>query len=265
MTCWLVGTPAPALTPSVARRSLKLGQDYLDLLAKYHRDSDIYLGINYGSAPEWVDMVWHSELNIRFGLVPKDRHINSDVAGFIEALSQLKASGKTYDVIWFAHTKGASYKSFNTSRSVRDNFEQNFWSQRAVVEKLFRDHPHIGLVGNELLVNKYEDHNTASARLAEFYPFQCQSIGYFVVGTYYAMRGSVVHEFIDRCHSDFFRKNLETDLRFHRWFFESGFNCVSDRMGYEPYWLNTAQDHFITELEKWRRDKEHHKPTAYDW
>ncbi len=249
----------------VPRRSLELGRYYLNLLEKYHCDSDIYLGINYGSAPEWVDLVWRSKLNIRFGLVPKDRHINSDVAGFIEALSQLRTSGKTYDVIWFAHTKGASYKNFKASRTVREHFEQNFWSQRASVEKLFRDFPNIGLVGNELLVNKYEDHNTASARLTEFYPFKYKSIGYFVVGTYYAMRGSVVHEFIDRCHPDFFRKNLEADLGFHRWFFESGFNCISDRMGYEPFWLNTAQDLFVKELEMWRKDKEHHKPTAYDW
>lgn len=249
----------------IPRKSLKLGQYYLDILSKYHRDSDIYLGVNYGSDAKWVELVWHSRLNIHFGLVPRNKHVNSDVAGFIEALQQLKNSGRKYDVIWFAHSKGASYKNFKASLPFREHYETDFWSKRAVVEKIFAENPQVGLVGNELLVNRHEMHNAHAERLTELYPFKYQPIGYFVVGTYYAMRGELVHEFIERCNPDFFRKNLVDDLGFSRWFFEACFNCVSDRMGYEPRWLNRAQDLFLKELEKWRANKSHHKPTAYPW
>lgn len=249
----------------IPKKSLKLGEYYLDILAKYHPTSDIYLGINYGSDSEWVEKVWRSRLKIHFGLVPRDLHIDSDVAGFIQALLQLKESGKKYDIVWFAHSKGASYKNFKASLPFRKHYETQFWSQRPKVERMFRENPNVGLIGNELLVNKHEMHNQHAERLTELYPFKYKHIGYFVVGTYYAMRGDLVHEFIERCNPDFFRKNLVTELGFSRWFFEACFNCISDRMGYEPMWLNTAQDHFLTELGKWRTNKKRHHPSAYNW
>ncbi len=249
----------------IPKKSIKLGKYYLDTLAKYHRDSDIYLGINYGSAPEWVDLAWKSELNIHLGLAPRHKHVNSDVAGFVEGLNQLRNSGKKYDVIWFAHTKGASYRNFKASQPFRDHFEKNFWSKREEIEHIFAKQKNIGVVANELMINRYMEHNRDTNRLSEFYPFKYQTIGYFVVSTYFAMRGSVVHEFIDHGNPDFFRKNLVSELGFSRWFFEANFHAISDRMGYEPLWLNTAQDKFLIELEKWRKDKVHHKATPFLW
>lgn len=249
----------------VPEASLRLGRYYLKTLRRYHAETDIYMGINHGSSPAWMERVRQSGLKIAYGLVPKARHINSDAAGFIEALRLLKQSAEHYDTIWFAHTKGASYNNFNRSRSTRNYYEQHFWSQQERMEQVLLSEPATGLVASKIMINRAQLHNDHSDRLAEFYPFPFRSIGYFVVETFYVMRGSVVHEFLDRCPASFFNQNLVDDLGFDRWFFEAVFVSICDRMGCEPRALDEAQDLFLQALERWRRDKSGYRATAHAW
>jgi hypothetical protein len=71
--------------------------------------------------------------------------------------------------------------------------------------------------------------------LGRLFPFARPNLQrYFCVGTFYAMKGFLLHRFLHGCDAAFFEKNLVTELGADRYFFEQLFPNVAWRQGFHP-------------------------------
>ena len=250
----------------IPEKSLALGSMWLGILRKHFSNDQVYIGDNFQSCDAWKSTLDFAKFPYR--KVPEKFHIDSDVSGFMEALKQLKESKDKFDLVWFLHTKGSS-RDANYALPFFNHFSTNLFDKKKDIERAFKNNPTVGLIGNNLVINRYQVHNDNSMRMEEFYPFKCKPIGYFVMHTFYVMRGDVVHEFIHNCDPRFFEKNLVIELGYDRWFFEANFCAISDRMGKDCLAMNCQaspqHDFMMTKMQEWKKDSVNYTPEIFDW
>jgi hypothetical protein len=206
--------------------ALAIATEYLSVLERCFADCDVYVGINSGSITEWERLLRASPLRVRVGTVEPRLAVDSDVSGFQKALELMRDEGRTYDLVWFGHTKGAT----RDEPALRRQIIGDFFMRRERISRLFR-HPRVGAFGHDATA---ADLAAADTHMDAVFPFPYRSIGTFYLFTFYVLRGSIVKTFLDGCSEDFFTKNLVSDLGFDRYFFERDFGRLCDRFGYYP-------------------------------
>jgi hypothetical protein len=208
--------------------ALSIAVEFLRLFERDFADCDVYVGINTGSLPEWERALADSPLRVRVGKVAPRLSVDSDAAGFQKALELMRDEGRSYDLVWFGHTKGAT----SNNPALRQRLIGDFYLERERISRAFR-HPRVGSFGHDVSYSEVLpqiDARVDSEILAMPYP----SIGIFYLHTFYVMRGSIIRQFLEHCSEEFFSKNLVSDLGFDRYFFERDFPRLADRSGYYP-------------------------------
>lgn len=249
----------------VPKDKLWLGKAYLDIIDTVFPKTPVLIGDSHGSCEEWWMPLANSGRLI--GKSDARFNIDSDAEGFMECLRMLKRHGEEYDIVWLFHTKGSSHDD-DYALKYLGMFKRIFFGRRYEIERCYEVHRKLGVVGNFLMPNRHSFANTY--RLSTVYPhFKCQPIGYMAVHTFYAMNGHAIHNFIHKCHLDFFERNIVSDLGFDRWFFEANFPAVADMQGYDIFSLDAVpfenREKYLLKLESWRRDPVNYKPETFSW
>ena len=206
----------------------------IERLKAHHAESDIYIGFQPDADPDIQNAYVASGLKVRCCDVEQHLVIDSDASAFIAALALLRSSTERYDVIWFAHTKGASRETFEEYNYVRDNLDRNFWSRRSEAEAILRN-PTIGVIGQHLIAAHHQEHLVSAERLHQLAKLPYRGLCFTIFQTHYVMSGRVVHAFLNSCEEKFFSSHLKHELGFSRFFFEDVFPAICGMGGEEPH------------------------------
>ena len=277
--------PAPYRKPAARRRDavlfsswvpeegLALGRYFIETLRRYHADSKIFVGINHGSSPQWIERLEASGLDVTVQPAASTLTISCDPTGFVAALDAYRRHAERFDLVWFGHTKGVSHLDDRWYRTGRWTIERMFWGRRAEIERYFQD-PTIGLYTPHYMMMK-QSHLRQIDALRRMYQATCLPLGVAALSTHFVMRDESVRDFCARVDKRFFREGPEP-FGGDMYFFEMGMPNVATMQGHEPsiepglggttgppkpdgvesirddWRQNNAVVAF--ELEKWRRD-----------
>jgi hypothetical protein len=264
----------------------KTGEYYLGLLRYHHPDSKIFVGINHGSDPAWLDVLHDSGLDVEIAATDPAVQVNSDVGGFLAALGAFARDSEEFDLAWFGHTKGASRTTFEDAlyNHYRYQHDRRFWSRRGEIETFFAD-PRVGY-----FAHRYGLHDPSPESpwrgfveldaLRRVYRDTYQPLGLWAWETVFVMRAAIVRRFCEAVGWEFFRVN-PPDYGADRWFFEAAFTSVASMQGYEPWieletdtygferddvvlYIDPAQGnrHAMEELQRWRENPLEFQPRA---
>jgi hypothetical protein len=206
----------------ITENSLPLGEYYLDILKKYHEDSDVFIGVNNKSCTSWVDML--TQRNFIFEVNTSSINIDSDVSGFMAALNIFKRSQTKYKAVWFAHTKGSSYSSPEKSLGFRKYLEQNFWGNKDLVDVLFNN-PNVGLISTDFM---FHNNKNIDKVLNKLFPFEYNDADLFTPNTFFITDGISILPFIFS--ENFTLENINV-MEDKRYFFEAYFCATPIKMG----------------------------------
>lgn len=202
---------------------------YINDMKKNFKNIDVYFGVNPSNTN------YHKTLNLvgydNVAITPPERVVDSDASAFQTALQLLKDSGNVYETIYFIHTKGISYRDDAAWMSSYDSYYLGFFRQLAEIEKVLSSNQ---LIGGVSYVGRVEPMNGSgySTALDKYYNFGENPVANIMsLLTFYAIRGSIVNNFIQNVNSSFFTDKLD------RYFFETSFPLIVDKMGYERYHL----------------------------
>jgi hypothetical protein len=257
----------------VPEEGLNLGDYFIQTLRRWHADSKIFVGVNHGSSPQWVERLEASGLDLTIRPASTTVTMPSDPTGFVAALDAYRWDEETFELVWFGHNKGGDHLDDLRYYTGRWMIERMFWSRRAEIERYFKD-PVIGLYAPHYLMMK-QSHLRQTDALQRMYRSVCAPLGAMAVSTHFVMRDESVRDFCARVDNRFFRYGPE---RFggDRFFVEMAMPNVSIMQGYEPYiepglggttgqpkmdgvvsiYNDWRQNNAVVaiELEKWRQD-----------
>ncbi len=213
------------------------GAPYLDYcrtaLDIFHRefcDADFYVGINpCPLQAQWIDLLTGSGLPLTYAATPAHLALTSDASAYQTALSLFHDSAKTYDLVWFAHTKGAT--SHSTTEFAAHLIE--LFLKKEEIVHFFISNPGCGLYAASGVVLP----RTTDA-VARYMPFRYPPLALSPIYTFYVMRGSLLHAFLRGCDRSFFTSPMP-----HRHFFEFEFPQIVFRQGYQPHFRQIVQVH----------------------
>jgi len=204
--------------------NVRRGLKYIDTLKKYFGDFDIYIGQN-SCNPVFEQMLHINGLTNTIR-VDKSIEVNSDASAYQAGLKLLKSQGKRYDQVFFTHTKGSSYVEDSQWIVSCDSYFTGFCERRNLMtEKLAQ--PNIGGVS---YVGRAEPMNGGgyAADIARYYEPRFEPVKDIMsLITMYAIKGEIVHQFLDTAKDNFFTDKLD------RYFFETSFPLIVDKYGYE--------------------------------
>lgn len=264
--------------------ALEVLRYHLNILQEYHKDSLIIFGANSGISASGVNLIKESGLNFRLSTTPDHLSINSDAAGYMTALRELRAVNEQHDIYWFGHTKGASQPTFSQYSGVRYTMLRNVWEKKPLAEALFSAGRY-GVMGDHMILHSREAETVDLMRFKKISRLPLQPIGFTIFQTHYAMRGDIIQKFLECCEVDFFEKNIVDDLKFNRFFFETIFPNIACMCGYEPrpvafdmddtslaimdgYSDRTSREHchgaLLSHLLEWREDKSSRLPQVVE-
>lgn len=209
------------------KEALKVWIEFLEVFKEHFHDYDIYIWVNYGSIPEWEDVIKHygNILKIQYGFVTKELSINSDVSWFQKALGLMKNENKKYDLVWFWHTKGAT-----TNRDkIRQDMIENFFCQKERIEEYFDD-KNMWIFWRYITTNP--NLNFIDTNLSKLKEYSHNSANIFYLYTFYVIQWSVIYDFIKNCDAPFYHQHLIDYYGFDRYFFERDFPNIPTRYGY---------------------------------
>lgn len=197
---------------------------YINDLKKNMPNEDVYFGINQSNTQ------YHTTLNLigydNVALTPPERTVNSDASAFQTALELYKNSNVEHEILYFIHTKAASYKDDNAWWSSYDSYYLGFFRQMQKIKEAFASDSNIGGVS---YVGRKEPMNGSgySTALDKYYKFDEKNKVEDIMSliTMYAIKGNIVKEFVQNADPSFFTDKLE------RYFFETSFPLIVDRMG----------------------------------
>ncbi len=202
------------------RRTLK----YTDTIKRYFPDFDVYVGIN--SCTPLFKQLLHGEGFTNTIEVDKAIEVNSDASAYQAGLKLLKSQGKTYDAVYFTHTKGASYPDDQQWIVSCDSYFTGFCERRNVINEMLSA-PGVGGVS---YVGRAEPMNGSgySTDVARYYQPRFEDVKDIMsLTTSYAIKGEVLHQFLDTVDPKFFTDKLD------RYFFETSFPLIVDKFGLE--------------------------------
>lgn len=252
---------------------LVLGDYFLSILQRWHADSKIFVGVNHGSDPRWVERLRASGLDVVIAHAGPDLRMPFDPSGFVAALDAYRRCAEPFEFVWFGHTKGGDHLADTSYATGRWMIEKTFWSRRAAIEGYFAN-PVIGLYAPHYLM-LLQEHLTQTDALRRMYQGPCAPLYVMAVSSHFVMRDESVREFCARVDPPFFQFGPEP-YGGDRFFFEMAMPNVPIVQGYEPHIepgrggtgkhpkmtgvasiLNDwRQNHAVVafELEKWRHD-----------
>lgn len=211
-------------------------RDFLDSFVKYHKDSDIYIGINPNTNSHRIEQIIKAyNLNTSIAHVKPELYSNSDASAFQASLKMLLDSGKKYYNYWFVHTKGG----FNShSDYLRKWYIDNFISRKVEIESFFEQNKGVGsygMLGLEYNYNaKYEDTDVEirlwNNDISEHLP--CTHANFFYIHTIYCLTHNPIDKFFSLVTDKWFSTQLD------RYYFEGVFPFIVSRSGYFPYLEN---------------------------
>ncbi|MGI9254918.1 MAG: hypothetical protein ACR2J8_14325, partial [Thermomicrobiales bacterium] len=215
----------------VPEGSLEIAAHTLASVQRHHADSKIFAGINRGTSPKWLRMLRQSGLDVEIAHVPPGIVTDSDAAGFVAALDLLRASGESFDLVWFGHTKGVSHPELTSYLHIRWAIEKRFWSLRAEIERLFTD-PEIGLYAPQYIINwkVFRFDNDALERMV---PGERRAFDLCAPSTFYVMRYETVRDFVAQAPERLFQEGVDA-FGGSRYFFEWGFPNLPLMYGLKP-------------------------------
>jgi predicted subunit of tRNA(5-methylaminomethyl-2-thiouridylate) methyltransferase len=202
---------------------------YINDMKKNFKNIDVYFGVNPSNTN------YHKTLNLigydNVAITSPERVVDSDASAFQSALELLKNSGNQYETIYFIHTKGISYKDDAAWMSSYESYYLGFFRQLAEIEKVLEKNESVGGVS---YVGRVEPMNGSgySTVLDKYFDFGNNAVANIMsLLTFYAIRGKIVNEFIQNAKPEFFTDKLD------RYFFETSFPLIVDKMGYERHHL----------------------------
>lgn len=244
-------------------QSVEKATFFLDCFVENFSDCDIYVGVNYPWCSEWVETLeaYKEKLNLFIDFVDINKVIDSDAAGYQNALNILKHQGSKYRTVLFAHTKGVTH-SGEPAKLQRDmeGLKSVFFTKevRQRVDSIFMENPKIGLFSD--YCTKSTDQTIES--LDKLFNFYFSGNKIMILASIYYIRGSLVHQFIHNCDKKFFTENL-LSLGYDRYFFERDFPTIVTRFGYEmktdnytshPQWYHFDKKNFDDIVSMWRKE-----------
>ena len=220
------------------------GEIYLNDIILNYPDCDIYVGINPQGDTD-ISKLPHAS-NIFYGINKPENVVSSDVTGYQKCLDMIRQTDKQYNLVYFLHSKGASYNLQNFNICKKDYFD-HFINRKAAIQEKLKDDL-IGLwcpYGRFNRLHKYlpEYFDLTKYILPKQFPYD--RIGVETLLTFFATKHSLLKRFFADLNSDdLFTKNLETELGHNRYFFEHVFTTFAERYGYftyiEKFWEETG-------------------------
>ncbi|MBG0776639.1 MAG: hypothetical protein H0S85_09430 [Desulfovibrionaceae bacterium] len=200
---------------------LRYWQRLLRLFGDEFPEADLFVGVNPCPLAEpWLAALDASGLAVRSAVTPAGKVVASDASAYQTALRLLRDSGGRYDLVWFAHTKGATS---NAVDALSANVIELFLNKEGVI-RLFAEEPRCGLFAAagvvlpkpRTLVDRYRS-------------FRYPPLALSPIFTCYAVRGAPLHAFLDGCDVSFFDARIPGTH-----FFEFDFPQAVFRQGYAP-------------------------------
>ena len=216
----------------VPEEGLELGTYFLDLLARHHADSRIFVGVNHGSTPEWGDRLRASGLDLAVCPAAPTLTLPFDPTGFVAALDAYRREAEPFDLVWFGHNKGGVHLRDRGYPAARWVIERDFWDRRPAVEAMF-DRPEIGLWAPHYLAFQPE-HLAQTTALEKIRPGLCQPLCVMAVSTHFVLRDTTLRAFCAEADPRFWVEGA-APFGGDRFFFEMAFPNLPITDGYEPF------------------------------
>ena len=213
-------------------------REFLDTFKLKFSECDYYIGINYGSIPEVESVIAEYKLNAVVERVQDESlYCGSDASAYQVALALLKASGKQYNVCWFAHTKGA----VNGRPAERSMYLSELFGERANIEQLFQSYDQMGsyalrgvssgAAGDNWAVFNHDHHiKICSNEVYGDGELRYKHVNWSYIETMYAIKGEAVQAFINNTPDEFYNTKIQDPC-----YFEIIFPWIASRCGYFPY------------------------------
>lgn len=222
------------------KESTLILDDILNRLNTTFSGLTVFIGIN--PSPFLEDGIKiiesHKEIEILYGITPKNLVCDSDASGYQTTLKLLKDSKKTFDLYWFMHSKAVT----TNRHEEREYMLNDFIDNKEKIESLFIYNDFIGSYGDMLIQlatlkegNKFTTPTESGNYLDKFYDFNIKTpFEYFYAKTFFVVRGEIINNFIENCKESFFNDYLNINNWDHtdRYFFERDFIRIVDKMGY---------------------------------
>ena len=114
--------------------ALKVASHCIEMMQLHHSDSDIYMGVQPGCSPRFQTLLDQSGLRVQVRHVEPHLAVSSDASAFLAALALMKDAGKSYERVWFAHSKGSSKATYEEYDFVRVSLIHHLWKRRLDAE-----------------------------------------------------------------------------------------------------------------------------------
>lgn len=211
-------------------------REFLDTFTKHFVNCDFYIGVNYGSHPLVETIIAESNLSTIVTRVERpELYCGSDASAYQAALELLKESKKTYNIYWFAHTKGA----VNDRPYERNLYLTELFANRLEIEQLFKTYEHLGSYAlrgvsrsagglNWATYNKDHYIDICSNEITEELPYTHMNWSY--IETMYALSSKAVNTFLKLAGSQFYATKIEEPC-----YFETVFPWIATRCGQYSY------------------------------
>ena len=195
-----------------------------DAIIKTYLNDDIYVGVNYPFYQPWIDKL-KSYKNVTIAYVPEKNTIDSDASAIIAALDAMRISGKTYDYVFFGHTKGAASKN----KRETELFINNFWIQKdSFINMIDNIAPGVGGIF------PYAAPLTHSfTLLQEMCGFKYKPMPLMSTMGFFVTKGEPVAHLLNNAPPEFWSKNL-TENGLDRWMLERDMAGIISAYGMVP-------------------------------
>lgn len=211
-------------------------RDFLKSFEDNFSQSDIYIGINYGSIVEVEDTI--KEYNIKCTisrLEDESRYSLSDASAYQLALKLVKDSNKKYDYYWFIHTKSGVNSHSNY---LRGWYIEKLIKRKSYIESFLnenKDFGSYGLLGLEFDENRNYQETDTEISLFENKKTDALKFNhspFFYIHSLYVIDRRPIEVFFDNVSDVWFASKLD------RYYFEGIFPFIVSRSGHIPYLAN---------------------------
>lgn len=227
-------------------------EQFVNSFNQNFQDSDIYIGINYGSVSSVEAVLDKLTANVKCIRVTDEKmYTKSDAGAYQAALKLLVESNQRYDNYWFLHTKGGVNAH---SDYLRGWYIDHLINNRQHVESIMQT----GVGSYGMLATHSDPWHQGSENYDIEIPlfsnvitdiFTCTKASYFYIHSIYVIGKGPMDIFLDNITDKFF------NVKLNMYFFEGAMPYIASRTGYFPYVDNMISAHTDVDLRMY----------AYEW